>query len=114
MVLEGPIHRRAFEAYVDQILAPELRYGDVIVMDNLSSHKSLAARAAIDGGGAELRFLPPYSPDFKLIENAFAKLKALLRNANERTFRRSMADHRRPDRLPHYNRVRKILYCSRI
>ena len=85
MVLDGPINRRAFEAYVDQILVPELRPGDVVIMDNLSSHKSPAVRAAIDAAGAELRFLPPYSPDFNPIENAFAKLKALLRKAAERT-----------------------------
>ena len=85
MVLDGPINRRAFEAYVDQILVPELRPGDVVIMDNLSSHKSPAVRTAVEAASAELRFLPPYSPDFNPIENAFAKLKALLRKAAERT-----------------------------
>ena len=85
MVLDGPINRRAFEAYVDQVLVPELRPGDIVIMDNLASHKSLAAEAAIIAAGAEVRFLPPYSPDFNPIENAFAKLKALLRKAGERT-----------------------------
>lgn len=85
MVLDGPINRRAFDAYVDQVLVPELRPGDIVIMDNLASHKSLAAQAAITAAGAELRFLPPYSPDFNPIENAFAKLKALLRKAGERT-----------------------------
>jgi len=85
MVLDGPINQRAFEAYVDQILVPELKPGDIVIMDNLSSHKSPAVRTAIEAAGAELRFLPPYSPDFNPIENAFAKLKALLRKAAERT-----------------------------
>jgi transposase len=85
MVLDGPINQRAFEAYVDQILVPELEPGDIVIMDNLSSHKSPAVRAAIEAAGAELRFLPPYSPDFNPIEKAFAKLKALLRKAAERT-----------------------------
>jgi len=85
MVLDGPINRRCFEAYTAQILVPELRLGDVVIMDNLSSHKSPATRAAIEAAGAELRFLPPYSPDFNPIEMAFAKLKAGLRKAAERT-----------------------------
>jgi len=85
MVLDGPINQRAFETYVDQILVPELKPGDIVIMDNLSSHKSPAVRMAIEAAGAELRFLPPYSPDFNPIEKAFAKLKALLRKAAERT-----------------------------
>jgi len=85
MVLDGPINQRAFEAYVEQILVPELKPGDIVIMDNLSSHKSPAVRSAIEAAGAELRFLPPYSPDFNPIEKAFAKLKALLRKAAERT-----------------------------
>jgi transposase len=85
MVLDGPINRDAFQAYVEQVLVPELRPGDVVIMDNLSSHKGLAVRQAIEAAGASLLFLPPYSPDFNPIENAFAKLKALLRGAAERT-----------------------------
>ena len=84
-VLSGPINREAFEAYVAQGLVPELRPGDIVVMDNLSSHKGPKVRALIEAAGAELLFLPPYSPDFNPIENAFAKLKALLRKAAERT-----------------------------
>jgi transposase len=84
-VLDGPINRGAFQAYVDQVLVPELRPGDVVVMDNLGSHKGPAVRRAIKGAGASLLYLPPYSPDFNPIENAFAKLKALLRKAAERT-----------------------------
>lgn len=85
MVLDGPINRDAFQAYVDQVLVPELRHGDVVIMDNLSSHKGPAIRRAIEEAGASLLYLPPYSPDFNPIENVFAKLKALLRKAAERT-----------------------------
>ena len=85
MVLDGPINRDAFEACVEQILVPDLRPGDVVVMDNLSSHKGPRVRALFQAVGAALLFLPPYSPDFNPIENAFAKLKALLRKAAERT-----------------------------
>ena len=85
MVLDGPINLEAFQAYVDQVLVPELRPGDIVIMDNLSSHKGSAIRQAIEAADASLLFLPPYSPDFNPIENAFAKLKALLRGAAERT-----------------------------
>ncbi len=85
MVLDGPINRDAFQAYVDQVLVPELKPGDVVVMDNLGSHKGPAVRRAIEAAGANLLYLPPYSPDFNPIENAFAKLKALLRKAAVRT-----------------------------
>jgi transposase len=85
MVLDGPANRISFEAYVTHVLVPELRPGDIVVMDNLASHKAPAVRNAIDAAGARLLFLPPYSPDFNPIENAFAKLKALLRKAAERT-----------------------------
>lgn len=84
-VLGGPINRDAFEAYVERVLGPELRPGDIVVMDNLSSHKGPKVRALIEAAEARLLFLPPYSPDFNPIENAFAKLKALLRKAAERT-----------------------------
>ena len=85
LVLDGPINAATFFAYVEQILVPELSPGDVVVMDNLGSHKGSAVRQAIETAGATLLFLPPYSPDFNPIENAFAKLKALLRKAAERT-----------------------------
>ena len=85
MVLDGPINGEWFEAYVAQVLVPELRRGDVIIMDNLSSHKRTAVRTLIEGAGATLLFLPPYSPDFNPIENAFAKLKSALRKAAERS-----------------------------
>lgn len=85
MVLDGPINRIAFQAYVEQVLTPELGPGDIVVMDNLSSHKGPAVRQAIEAAGARLLYLPPYSPDFNPIENAFAKLKALLRKAAQPT-----------------------------
>mgnify|MGYP001567150016 FL=1 len=84
-VLDGPINRDAFETYVARVLVPDLRSGDVVIMDNLSSHKGPRVREMIEAAGASLRYLPPYSPDFNPIENAFAKLKALLRKAAERT-----------------------------
>jgi transposase len=84
-VLDGPINRDAFEAYVAQVLVPELREGDTVIMDNLSSHKGPRVRELVEAVGASLLYLPPYSPDFNPIENAFAKLKALLRKAAERT-----------------------------
>jgi len=84
-VLDGPINRDAFETYVAKVLVPELRPSDVVIMDNLSSHKGTRVREMIEAAGAHLLYLPPYSPDFNPIENAFAKLKALLRKAAERT-----------------------------
>lgn len=85
MVIDRPINRISFQAYVDQVLVPELRPGDVVVMDNLGSHKGPAVAAAIEAVGASLLYLPPYSPDFNPIENAFSKLKALLRKAARRS-----------------------------
>jgi transposase len=84
-VIDGPINRSAFETYVERVLVPELRQGETVVMDNLSSHKGPRVRELIEAAGASLLYLPPYSPDFNPIENAFAKLKALLRKAAERT-----------------------------
>ena len=85
MVLDGPMTGAWFLSYVEQVLAPTLALGDVVVMDNLPAHKGLAVRQAVEATGARLLFLPPYSPDFNPIENAFAKLKALLRKAATRT-----------------------------
>ena len=91
MVLDGPINGLWFQAYVDQVLVPTLSPGDVVIMDNLGSHKRPGIRAAIEAAGASLLYLPPYSPDFNPIENAFSKLKALLRKAAERTVKRLWA-----------------------
>jgi transposase len=85
MVLDRAMTAAWFLAYVEQSLAPTLSPGDVVIMDNLPAHKGAAVRRAIEATGAELRLLPPYSPDFNPIENAFAKLKALLRKAAART-----------------------------
>jgi transposase len=85
-VFDGPIDAVSFRAYVEQILAPTLRPGDVVVLDNLAVHKQPEVRTAIEQAGARLRFLPPYSPDFNPIELAFAKLKAFLRAVRPRTF----------------------------
>ena len=84
-VIDGPINRDAFRSYVEKVLVPELAPGDVVIMDNLSSHKGPRVRQMIEAACARLLYLPPYSPDFNPIENAFAKLKALLRKAAERT-----------------------------
>ncbi len=84
-VIDGPINRLAFETYVEKVLLPELRKSDVVIMDNLPGHKGPRVRQLIEAAGAQLLYLPPYSPDFNPIENAFAKLKALLRKTAERT-----------------------------
>jgi transposase len=85
-VFDGPIDTTTFRAYIEQVLVPTLRPGDVVVLDNLAVHKHPEGRWAIEHAGAHLRFLPPYSPDFNPIELAFAKLKAFMRAARPRTF----------------------------
>lgn len=85
MVLDGAMNGPAFLAYVEQVLAPTLSPGDVVVMDNLPAHKLTAVRAAIEATGATLCFLPPYSPDFNPIEMAFSKLKSFLKKVAART-----------------------------
>ena len=84
-VIDGPINGLSFLAYVEQILLPTLTPGDIVIMDNLGSHKRQAIRRLIRAAGAKLFFLPPYSPDLNPIEQVFAKLKTLLRKADERT-----------------------------
>ena len=85
-VFDGPIDAVSFQAYVEQVLVPTLQPGDVVVLDNLALHTQREVRLAIEAVGARIRFLPPYSPDFNSIEQAFAKLKAFLRAARPRTF----------------------------
>ncbi len=85
LVLDGAINGEAFRAYVEQFLAPTLAPGDIVVMDNLSSHKVAGVREAIEARGAALMYLPPYSPDLNPIEQSFSKLKALIRKAGART-----------------------------
>src|SRR6201990_1662818 len=84
-VIDGPINGESFLAYVEQMLVPTLKPGDIVIIDNLGSHKGKTVRRAIRAAGAKLFFLPPYSPDLNPIEQVFAKLKTLLRKAAERT-----------------------------
>lgn len=83
-LIEGPINGERFRIYVEQVLVPTLKTGDIVIMDNLGSHKSQAVRQAIRGAGAKLFFLPKYSPDLNPIEKFFAKLKHHLRKAAKR------------------------------
>jgi transposase len=85
LVLNRPINGRSFRAYIEQFLAPTLRPGDIVVADNLGSHRVAGVREAIEARGASLLFLPPYSPDLNPIEQVFAKLKTLLRRAEARS-----------------------------
>jgi transposase len=84
-VFDGPINGQCFRAYVEQQLVPVLEPGDIVIMDNLGSHKSAAVRQLIRAAGARLRYLPPYSPDLNPIEQAFAKIKHWMRTAQKRT-----------------------------
>jgi transposase len=86
MVIEGPTDADVFQAYVDQVLVPSLRLGDIVVLDNLSPHKRPSVTAAIEAVGAEVWFLPPYSPDLNPIEKMWSKIKAFLRKAKARTW----------------------------
>jgi transposase len=86
LYLHGSMNGETFEAYIEQFLVPELRPGDIAVMDNLSVHKMVSVRAHIENAGAKLLFLPPYSPDFSPIEPAWSKVKALLRRSAARTY----------------------------
>ena len=86
-LLDGPMDRTAFTTYIEQCLGPTLQPGDIVIADNLSSHKGPAITAAVERSGARLLYLPPYSPDLNPIELAFSKLKAHLRTAASRTFR---------------------------
>ena len=109
-VIDGPINGDWFLAWTKQVLAPTLREGDVVVLDNLASHKGRAVRRAIRAAGAHLIFLPPYSPDLNPIEQVFSKLKTLLKKANartvEETWRRigTLLDHFSPAECSHYFR----------
>ena len=85
LAVEGATNRDVFEAYVERVLAPKLRSGQVVVMDNLTAHKGERVRELIEGRECELLYLPPYSPDFNPIEEAFAKIKGVLGKAEART-----------------------------
>ena len=84
-VADGPVNADVFQSFVEQVLGPELRPGDIVVMDNLSSHKGARIRELIESRGAYLRYLPPYSPDLNPIEMVFSKIKQLLRSLGART-----------------------------
>ena len=115
-VLDGPVNGEWFTAYVRELLVPTLGPGDIVVMDNLGSHKGKPVRQAIREAGARLFFLPPYSPDLNPIEQLFAKLKRLLRKAEERTveatWRRigELLDHFQPDECANY--IKNAGYAS--
>ena len=84
-VFDGPINARCFQAWIEQFLVPTLRPGDIVILDNLASHKGRPVRQAVHGAGAKLWFLPPYTPDLNPIEQAFAKIKHWMRDAQKRT-----------------------------
>ena len=115
-MLDGAINGQAFVAWVEQFLASQLRPGDIVVMDNLSSHKVAGVKSAIEGAGAALRYLPPYSPDFNPIEQVFAKLTTLLRSAQARTLETlwsaigSLLDRFAPDECKRC--IRHCGYCQ--
>ena len=110
-VIDGPINGASFRAYVEQVLLPVLAPGDIVVMDNLGSHKGRAVRAAIRAAKAKLLFLPAYSPDLNPIEQAFAKIKTLLRKADARTIEQTWRTIRHAARLLHPDRMHR--YCQR-
>ena len=85
MILEGSTNTAAFEVYIEQVLVPTLQPGQMVIMDNLRAHKSVQVKQAIEAKGCQLLFLPSYSPDLSPIEEAFSKLKAILRRAGART-----------------------------
>ena len=111
MVLDGAMNGALFRAYTEQMLAPELARGDIVIMDNLAAHKVAGVREAIERAGAWLLYLPPYSPDLNPIEQAFSKLKAHLRKAGARTFTELFSALRRicdlftPDECMNYFRA---------
>ena len=112
--IDGPINGESFLAYVEQVLVPTLKPGDIVIIDNLGSHKGKAVRRAIRAAGAKLFFLPPYSPDLNPIEQVFAKLKTLLRKAAERTVEATWRRDRRTPPGLQPSRVRKLLRQRRI
>lgn len=112
-VFDGPINGASFRAYVEQVLSPTLRPGDIVVMDNLGSHKGARVRELIRACGARLLFLPPYSPDLNPIEQVFAKLKTMLRKLRQNA-RDDLARHRQPALPLLATRVRQLLPQRRL
>jgi len=113
-VLDGPINGERFRTYVEQVLVPSLKAGDIVIMDNLGSHKGKAVRQAIRSAGAKLFFLPKYSPDLNPIEQVFAKLKHVLRNEAPPHRRRRLACNRTGARRIHTTGMRQLLHKLRI
>ena len=113
-LIDGPIDGESFRTYVEKALAPTLKPGDVVIMDNLGSHKGEAVRQAIRSAGAKLFFLPKYSPDLNPIEQVFAKFKHLLRKAAARSPRDGRRRHRRTARRLLRQRVRQLLHKRRL
>jgi transposase len=113
MTLDGAVNRAAFEAFVRQVLVPTLSPGDVVVMDNLSSHKGPRVRELVGAAGAAVLYLPPYSPDLNPIEPAFAKLKQVLRSAGHRTVDALWADVQRMlDQITPTDAANFIRHCG--
>lgn len=113
-VYDGAMNGTVFLAYVEQVLIPTLRRGDVVVMDNPPAHKATGVRDAVEAVGASLLYLPPYSPDFDPIENAFAKLKAPSARKGRRANRRALERLRHGPRPVHAERMRQLLQSSRL
>jgi transposase len=111
--VDGAVNRDVFEAFVEQVLMPTLKIGDIVVMDNLSSHKGERVRHMIQSTGATLLFLPPYSPDLNPIELAFSKLKQLLRSAGHRTMAALWKDVQRAlDLITHEDAANFLRHCG--
>jgi transposase len=109
-VIDGPINGQSFLAYVEQVLIPAIKPGDIVVIDNLGSHKGKAVRRAIRAAGAKLFFLPPYSPDLNPIEQVFASAQ----KGRRTNYRSHLATHRQTARLLHPSGVRQLLRKCRI
>ena len=108
-LIDGPINGQTFRLYVAKVLLPTLRPGDIVIMDNLGSHRGRAVRRTLRAVGAKLFFLPKYSPDLNPIEKYFAKLKHWLRKAARRTPRRGLSRHNQDPAHNHPRRMRQLL-----
>jgi transposase len=114
MVIDGPMDGELFLAWVEQFLCSTLRAGDIVILDNLSSHKVEGVQQAIAAVGAMVLYLPPYSPDLNPIEKLFSKLKTLLRKAATTSHRRTLEGNRQAPRYHHRRRMRKLFCLVRI
>ena len=114
LVIDGPMNATIFVTYLKECLAPKLKRGDVVIMDNLPVHRVAAVREVIEEAGAKLRYLPKYSPDLNPIEQAFSKLKAHLRKAAERTYSAPLAQNRNACGRIQSARMHQLLPICRI